>query len=54
MAPFTRRGVSFKKLLAQALLTPSCGLGTVSLDGAERALQLLGDLSQKMRSRYGI
>ncbi len=53
MAPFTRNGVRFKQLIEQGLLTPSCGLA--SLDGEEaagRALELLAELSAKIRERY--
>jgi len=53
MAPFTREGVPFKQMVAQSLLTPSCGLGTLSVDAAGQVLQLLSELSAKVRSRYG-
>jgi len=50
MAPFTRNGVSFKQLLRQSLLTPSCGLASLETpDAAARALKLLAELSQTMR-----
>ena len=52
MAPYTRDGFSIKQLAAQSILTPSCGLATLSIDGATEALHLLAELSQKIRSRY--
>jgi methionine synthase II (cobalamin-independent) len=53
MAPFTRQGFSFKQLVRQGLLTPSCGLATLSSEEiAARALELLADLSSRMRKRY--
>jgi len=52
IAPFTRNGLRFKDLLAHSLLTPGCGLPTVSEAAAERALELLTELSGKMRQRY--
>ncbi len=52
MAPFTRKGITMKKLVEQSLLTPACGLPTVSEDAAERALQLLAELSQTIRQKY--
>jgi len=52
MAPFTRNGVRFKDLAAQSLLTPSCGLASLSEDAAEKALELLTGLSREMRKRY--
>jgi methionine synthase II (cobalamin-independent) len=51
MAPFTRHGISFKQLKEQALLTPSCGLAGLSEDGAERVLEMLAGLSERMRGR---
>jgi len=52
MAPFTRRDIRFRQLLAQALLTPSCGLASLSVEAAATALELLADLSDRMRKRY--
>ena len=52
MAPFTRRDIRFRQLLAQALLTPSCGLASLSIEAAATALELLADLSDRMRKRY--
>ena len=51
MAPFTRNGVSFKQLKEQGILTPSCGLAGLSEDGAERVLEMLAALSERMRGR---
>jgi methionine synthase II (cobalamin-independent) len=52
MAPFTRDGVTFKQLVAQSLLTPSCGLASLSTEAASEALQLLSELSTKLRGKY--
>jgi methionine synthase II (cobalamin-independent) len=53
MAPFSRQGIPFKQLIAQGLLTPSCGLATLaSEEPAERALELLAELATKIRKRY--
>jgi methionine synthase II (cobalamin-independent) len=52
MAPFTENGVSFKQLIAQGLLTPSCGLAPLSEAAAGRALELLAELSADIRKRY--
>ncbi|MBM3167248.1 MAG: methionine synthase [Chloroflexi bacterium] len=54
MAPFTHGGITFKQLVSQSLLTPSCGLGTLSPDAAVQVLQLLSELSGKVRSRYAV
>ena len=53
MAPFTRKDIPFKQLVAQGLLTPSCGLAPIATDEASaRALELLAELSIKIRKRY--
>jgi len=52
MSPFTRNGFSFRQLVAQSLVTPSCSLASMSVDAAEKALQVLAELSQKMRGKY--
>ena len=53
MAPFTRDGIPFKQLVAQGLLTPSCGLAPISPEAAAQALELLAELSAKVRKKYG-
>jgi len=53
MAPFTRQGIRFKQLIAQGLLTPSCGLASLATEeAADRVLELLTELSVGIRKRY--
>jgi len=53
MAPFTRKGVRFQQLIKQGLLTPSCGLVSLATkEASARALELLAELSLKIRKRY--
>jgi len=53
MAPFTRKGIRFKQLIEQGLLTPSCGLASLATEeAAARALELLAELSARIRKRY--
>jgi methionine synthase II (cobalamin-independent) len=52
MAPFTRAGLRFNQLIEQGLLTPSCGLGYLTPEAAEHALELLADLSTAVRKRH--
>ena len=52
MAPFTRDGVKFKQIIAQGLITPSCGLEILSPEVAKQALELTAKLSHDLRSRY--
>ncbi len=54
MAPFARKGVPFRKLLTQGLVTPSCGLASLAAEeAAVSAIELLVGLSDKIRARYG-
>jgi methionine synthase II (cobalamin-independent) len=52
MAPFTRNGAKFKQIVAQGLITPSCTLAGLSLEGANRALELTAKLSRDLRAHY--
>ncbi len=52
MAPFTRKGIQFQQLIEQGLLTPSCTLASLSIEGAEQALKVLTELSDRIRKRY--
>jgi methionine synthase II (cobalamin-independent) len=54
MAPFTRDGLSFRQLAAQSLLTPSCTLASLSAEAAIHSLELLAELSAKVRSKYSV
>jgi len=54
MAPFTQDSIPFKQLVAQSLLTPSCTLASVSSEAAIHALELLSELSAKIRSKYTV
>ena len=50
---FIHKGIPFKQLLEQGLITPSCGLGPIGSEtAAERALQLTVDLSNMIRKKY--
>jgi methionine synthase II (cobalamin-independent) len=52
MAPLTRKGIRFQELIEQSLLTPSCGLSGLSPEAAAQALEMLAELSVKLRKRY--
>jgi len=54
MAQFTRESIPFKQLVAQGLLTPSCTLASLSPEAAVRALELLAELSAKVRKKYTV
>lgn len=44
-----KKGVDRQALSNQAILTPSCGLGSLAQDEAEVRLDLLRDISHQMR-----
>ena len=46
------RGIKFGELLHQSLITPSCGLGTMTLEEAEKALRMTNKLSKIIRKKY--
>lgn len=52
LASLTRWGISIKKLIAQSIVTPSCGLTSLSNEGTEEILSLLAQLSNKIRGKY--
>ena len=46
------KGVPFDRLVAQSLVTPSCGLSGLQESDAECAMRLLAEISEEMRSRF--
>jgi len=49
-----RKGVSFDDLINSSLITPSCGLRTLSEEATEHAFELTVGVSETMREKYGI
>jgi len=45
-------GIDKSQLLAQSLITPSCGTGSLTLEQAMKVLQLTKDVSQEIRKRF--
>jgi methionine synthase II (cobalamin-independent) len=52
MAPLAREVTSFQQLVEQGLITPSCGLDSLSPEAAEQCLAYLVQLSNMIRKRY--
>ncbi len=50
----TAKGIPLDDLLAACLITPSCGLGSVSPEAAARALELTAGVSRAVREKYRI
>jgi hypothetical protein len=46
------KGISLDDLLGASLISPCCGLGSLSVGDAERALKLTAGVSEEMRRRY--
>jgi len=46
-------GISKDQIVQQAILTPSCGTGSLSEEDAERVFALLAELSDRMKEKYG-
>jgi methionine synthase II (cobalamin-independent) len=47
-----RKGIGEEILRERCLLTPSCGMGLMSEEEAEKAMGLLAELSRRMREKY--
>lgn len=52
MKHIASKGIPFDTLLESSLLTPACGMGTLSEGGAEQALHLLNGVSAKMKEEF--
>lgn len=52
MVPFTRNGIRFRQLIEQGLLTPNCGLASLTSEESAQSLELLAELSIAIRKRY--
>ncbi len=49
-----RKGFERERILHRSLITPSCGLGSTSVDACERAHSMTRELSLSLRERYGL
>lgn len=52
IASFAKEGVTFRQFMEQGLITPSCGLASLSQEAAEQALAYLADLSDIVRHKH--
>jgi hypothetical protein len=53
MGLLVKKGIDRDLLYARALITPACGLGTISVAAAERAFALTRGVSERVREREG-
>lgn len=49
----TAKGLDQDDLLSSALIMPSCGCGSLSIETAERVLELTAEVAQALQARYG-
>lgn len=48
----TKKGIDEKMLLSASMVTPSCGAGSLSVELAQKAMDLTKELSQKLQEKY--
>lgn len=46
-------GIDKRLIASQAIITPSCGTGSMAPEDAEKVFELTALLSQKMKRKYG-
>jgi len=54
MRLLSKKGISYDTIISQCLITPSCGLGSISIEAAARALELTAAVSADFRKRHNI
>jgi hypothetical protein len=47
------KGIDKNTIMQQAIITPSCGTGSLSTDDAEKVFALLAGLTKRMKEKYG-
>lgn len=50
----TKKGINEKLIIENSLITPSCGAGILSVELAEKAMDLTNQLSKRLKERYNI
>jgi hypothetical protein len=53
VAHLASQGIDKDLILEQALITPSCGTGSMEPDDAEKVFKLTGEVSKALRAKYG-
>jgi hypothetical protein len=47
------KGINKEIIVKQAIITPSCGTGSMDVDDAEKVFRLTAELSARMKKKYG-
>jgi len=48
------KGIDKKLIISQAIITPSCGTGSLEVADAEKVFKLVKELSARMKAKYGV
>ena len=48
-----KAGIDKQVVLEQAIITPSCGTGSMEVADADRVFKILGETGQALRAKYG-
>jgi methionine synthase II (cobalamin-independent) len=54
MSLLSKKGINSETIRSQCLITPACGLGSISVEAAKRALELVAAVSVEFRKRHRI
>jgi len=54
MGGLAAKGIDKNLIISQAIITPSCGTGSLEVGDAERVFELLEGLSKRMKEKYGV
>ncbi|MDR2922798.1 MAG: hypothetical protein LBU85_05600, partial [Treponema sp.] len=46
------KGIDKNLIVQQAMITPSCGTGSLAADDAEKVFSLMADLTKRMKGKY--
>jgi len=47
------KGIDKNLITQQAIITPSCGTGSLAADDAEKVFSLMAALTKRMKEKYG-
>jgi hypothetical protein len=48
------KGIDKNLIISQAIITPSCGTGSLEVADAEKVFKLTKELAKRMKEKYGV
>ncbi|MCL2159467.1 MAG: hypothetical protein FWH48_08675, partial [Oscillospiraceae bacterium] len=54
MDALASKGIDKSLIVSQAIITPSCGTGSLTVDDAKKVFELTKELSKRMKEKYGV